>query len=155
MLAEGGGDLSLDLEGPSVPIGTDLVVGVFCRQGPALALAARWLDEGPAEGKVNRRQECRQQGPDLRGWAIRWGVLGASAVLGVSAPQAGVVVWGGAGEAQGRFQVFIAADSELGSEAAPAWQSWDQNQRQRGSCCSSVLGHWEWGGCSCGKGFRV
>lgn len=65
MLAEGGGDLSLDLEGPSVPIGTDLVVGVFCRQGPVLALAARWLDEGSAEGKVNRRQECCPQGPDL------------------------------------------------------------------------------------------
>lgn len=58
LVEEGEGDLKLDLEGPSVPIGPYLVVGVFCRQGPGLAcVAAGWLHEGPAEEKVNRREE--------------------------------------------------------------------------------------------------
>lgn len=54
----GGGDLKLDLEGPSVPVRPYLVVGVCCRQGLGLAcLAARWLNEGPAEEIVDRREK--------------------------------------------------------------------------------------------------
>lgn len=65
-------------------------------------------------------------------------------------PQAGVVVWGGAGEEQGRFQLFPKGDRKTlqtlswGVKLSPDWQSRDQNQRQpRGTVTEGRVEPWE------------